>query len=350
MSAGASDEPTLTRRDLQRAAAEGIVTSADVDALLAWAAGRADRTSAASSPREQARGLNFVSVLYYGGALLMIAACAWFLGDKWEVLGSAGVLATTVVYAAIATSIGVALRRRGWLVAGGLLITVAVCLTPLAVYCVEDLLGWWPADPPGKYEDYYPLIRGSWIGMEIATVATALIALRFVRFGFLTAPLAFSLWFFSMDLAALLGGEWWSTWDGRRSVSMMVGLLTIVDGFALQRALERRAEDRGEDYAFWCFLFGMLAFWGALTATESQSEVSKLLYAAMNVGFIALSVQIRRVTFLVFGGVGVHLYIGHLAYEVFKDSVLFPFALMAVGLSMIISAVLAQRYWRRQAA
>src|SRR5262245_25410696 len=260
MSDPVSSELFLTRADLERAAAEGVLRAADVEALLGWAAGAAR----AAPGVEQAKGLNFVSVLYYGGALLMIAACAWFLGDKWEELGSAGVLATTLVYAAVATLIGVTLRRRGWIAAGSLLITVAVCLTPLAVYCVEDLLGWWPADHPGKYKDYYPWIRGSWIGMELATVATALVALRFVRFGFLTAPLAFSLWFFSMDLAALLGGEWWVTLDGRRSVSVVVGLLTIAGGFVLQRALAHRPDEEGEDYAFWCFLFGMLAFWGAL--------------------------------------------------------------------------------------
>jgi hypothetical protein len=160
MSDRVSGEPSLSRADLQRAVAEGVVSAADVEALLAWAR---TRPSAGPPPIERSRGLNWVSVLYYGGALLMIAACAWFLGDKWEDLGSKGVLLTTLVYAAGATWIGVTLRRQGWLVAGGLLITVAVCLTPLASYCIEDLLGWWPADAPGKYEDYYPLIRASWI-------------------------------------------------------------------------------------------------------------------------------------------------------------------------------------------
>lgn len=91
----------------------------------------------------------------------------------------------------------------------------------------------------------------------------------------------------------------------------------------------------------------MLAFWCALTSMDSHSELGRAAYAALNIGFIALSVWTRRVTFLVFGGLGVHLYVGHLAWEVFKDSALFPFALMAVGLSMILFAVLAQRYWRR---
>jgi hypothetical protein len=154
-----------------------------------------------------------------------------------------------------------------------------------------------------------------------------------------------------MDFAALLlGGEYWASMDGRRQVSMAVGLATIAIGFALERALQRRSAERTEDYAFWCFLFGMLAFWGALTSMDSHSELGRAVYAALNVGFIALAVWSRRLTFLVFGGIGVHLYVGHLAWEVFKDSALFPFALMAVGLSLILSAVLAQRYWRARPA
>jgi hypothetical protein len=346
MSGPASDEVSLSPSDLLRAVAEGVVSRADAEALIDWAR----RGGRAAAPPEQRKGLNVVSVLYYGGALIMIAACAWFLGDKWETLGSRGVLVTTLIYAAIATAVGVTLRRTGWPIAGGLLITVAVCLTPLATYCVEDLLGWWPADPPGKYREYYPLIRASWIVMELATVAVAGVALYFVRFGFLTAPLAFSLWFFSMDLAAYLGGEWWGTLDGRRWVSMAVGLATIASGFAFHRALSRRSDGGREDYAFWCFLFGMLAFWGALTSMDSDSELGKALYALLNIAFIALAVWSRRVTFLVVGGLGVHLYLGHPAFEVFKDSALFPFALMAVGLSLILSAVAAQRFWRARPA
>ncbi len=341
------DQPSLSESDLLRAAAEGVVSRADAEALIEWVR-RGGRS--APAPLERTKGLNWVSVLYYGGALLMIAACAWFLGDKWEALGSRGVLVVVAIYAAVATWVGVTLRRRGWPVAGGLLITVAVCLTPLATYCIEDLVGWWPAGQPGRYKDYYPWIRASWIVMELAAVATAGFALWFVRFGFLTAPLAFSLWFFSMDLAAYAGGEWWDSLDGRRWVSMAVGLATLAFGFVLDRGLTRRPGDGRQDFAFWCFLFGMLAFWGALTSMDSDSELGKALYALLNVGFLALAVWSRRVTFLVFGGVGVHAYLGHLAVEVFKDSALFPFALVAVGLSMILFAVAMQRLWRARPA
>ena len=86
-----------------------------------------------------------------------------------------------------------------------------------------------------------------------------------------------------------------------------------------------------------------LAFWGGLTMMDNDSEFWRAVYALINVGLIALAVKTRRAVFLVFGVLGVHVYLGHLAYEVFKDSFLFPFALALLGLSLILVTVLAQR-------
>jgi uncharacterized membrane protein (DUF2068 family) len=79
---------------------------------------------------------------------------------------------------------------------------------------------------------------------------------------------------------------------------------------------------------------------------ESGSEFGRILYCLLNVGLVLLGVWLRRATFLVFGVLGVHIYLGHLAYEVFKESVLFPFALAVLGLSVILVTVFAQRYVR----
>ena len=61
-----------------------------------------------------------------------------------------------------------------------------------------------------------------------------------------------------------------------------------------------------------------------------------------------MSLKLRRAVFLVFGAMGAYIYLGHLAWEVFKDSVLFPFVLALLGLSLILGTVWGQRYWKRQ--
>lgn len=344
-------ELLLTPADVRRAAAEGVLPAGDAERLIGWGyEQRFERTllprPAAEPAPETRKGLNAVTVAYYFGAMLMISACAWFLGDKWEALGSRGVFSTVLVYMLAAASLGRFLRGRGYVVGGGLLVTVAVCLVPLLVYTVEDMLGLWPGARPGEYAEYYPRVHGSWVVMELATMAAALVALRYVKFGFLTAPLAYSFWFFSMDVAEwAFGGELGR--NPRCWVSVAVGLLTVLVGYGLERAHRRPGVPRTEDFAFWCYLFGLLSFWGGLTFMDSDSEAGRVLYALLNVGLVALGVYMRRGVFLVFGVLGVHIYLGHLAYEVFKDSALFPFALALLGLSVILVTVLAQRQMRK---
>ncbi len=342
------DQPplSLTEHDIRRAAEEGVIARTDATRLVEWGyaqhfEGHLETDGAPA--REPRKGLNLVTVAYYFGAMLMISACAWFLGDKWEILGSKGIFITTSIYFAVAVSIGAMLRKKEFPIAGGLLVTVGVCLVPLLTYTVEDMLGVWPDQNPGKYEAFYPWINGSWIVMELATITAALVALKFVRFSFLTAPMAFSFWFLSMDIAALISGTNYLGDDKRKWCSVVVGAVMLVTGWVLDRLLKKDRPAPGEDFAFWSDLFGMLAFWGGLTAMHSDSEASKFIYAMMNVGFIGVSVWLRRSTFLVFGALGVHLYLWHLAEKVFKDSFFFPFALALLGLSFILVTVFVQR-------
>lgn len=343
------DQLLLSASDIRQAAADEIISEFESERLIRWAVERRAETPSHGLSREapeQMKGFNLVTVAYYFGAMLMISACAWFLGDKWESLGSPGVLATSLIYMAVAVALGLWLRGRGYVVGGGLLITVAVCLVPLITYSIEDIFGFWPDTAPGSYQGYYPKIHGSWIVMELATMAAALGALLYVRFGFLTAPLAFSLWFFSMDFAALLLGNELDG-NGMAWVSVIVGLITIAFGYFLDRSQHTPGEPRSQDFAFWCYLFGLMAFWGGLTSMDSDSELNRFFYLLINIGLVGVALYLKRSTFLVFGAIGIHFYLGHLAYTVFKDSFLFPFVLALLGLSLILVTVFAQSHLRR---
>jgi hypothetical protein len=348
-----SPEILLSAADINRATAEGVISQSDADELIRWAYDQRFKGTLPSQPPtptspEQRKAFNVVSVLYYFGAMLMISACAWFLGDKWDDLGAGGICATAIIYMMIAASIGVWLRRRDYLVAGGLLITVAVSLVPLLVYSIERMTGFWPAEDPGAYKDFYPLIHGSWIVMELATIAAAALALKFVKFSFLTAPMAFCFWFFSMDVAALILRQNSLQSEPAKWISVMVGALIILTGFGLDRVMRQRNAPRGEDFAFWCYVFGLMAFWGGLTAMDAGSEVRRLVYLLINLGLVALAIKLKRTVFMVFGVFGIYAYLGHLAWEVFKDSVLFPFVLALLGLSLILGTVWGQHYLRRR--
>ncbi|HBB96018.1 MAG TPA: DUF2157 domain-containing protein [Blastocatellia bacterium] len=342
-----SPEILLSIADLERAAADGVLSHSDVERLTSWATTQRPEQSRLQPATEYRKGFNLVTVLYYFGAMLMISACAWFLGDKWDVLQAKGICAVTVCYMLIAFAAGIIIRRHGYVVAGGLLITVGVSLTPLLVYSIERMSGFWPAGDPGDYKEFYPLIHGSWIVMELATILAAAVALKFVRFGFLTAPMAFCFWFLSMDLAAFILKQNSLDSNAGKWISVAVGLFIMLLGFALERTLHTK-ENRIGDYAFWCYMFGLMAFWGALTSMDSGSEARRFLYLLVNVGLVALAIWLNRTVFLVFGGMGIYIYLGHLAWTVFKDSFFFPFVLALFGLILILGTVFGQHFWRRR--
>src|SRR5439155_12757914 len=129
--------------DLGRAATDGILSNSDVERLTSWATTQRSQPGESQPAIEYRKGFNLVRVLYYFGAMLMISACAWFLGDKWDLLGAGGIFMTAIIYAVIAAIIGIWLRRDSYPVAGGLLMTVTVSLTHVIVYSIERMTGLW---------------------------------------------------------------------------------------------------------------------------------------------------------------------------------------------------------------
>jgi hypothetical protein len=79
----------------------------------------------------------------------------------------------------------------------------------------------------------------------------------------------------------------------------------------------------------------MFAFWGGLTMFEGGSELDWCIYGLINAGLIPLSVLLQRRVFVVSGAAGVFGYVGHLAWEIFEDSLHFPFILSTAGLGII---------------
>jgi len=330
----------IERTDLDEAIAQQILTGPQGAALWRLLQSRQPVAGAVPAPVPEAPQRRFtgLNVAYYFGALLVISAMGWLMTLGWEAFGGKGIFLIATLYAFFFTMAGLRLLAQPQTrTPGGLLVTMAVCITPLAVYGLERMTGLWPGADPGEYRGFFPWIRGGWFPMEAATVLAGLIALRKVRFPFLVAPIAFVLWFMSMDaVPALFHAQ---PWDGdiARRVSIVFGLALLFVAFQVDHRTE-------EDYAFWLYFFGMIAFWGAITSMQSDRELSKLLYCAMNLGFVVLSVLLRRRVFLVFGAIGVNAYLGHLAWRVFEHSLIFPFVLTLLGLGIITAAVYYQRH------
>ncbi|MGC1490740.1 MAG: hypothetical protein WA798_05155 [Candidatus Acidiferrum sp.] len=317
----------ISRDDLDSAVREGVLQADQAAAL--WA--RLERPSVGRQPFDLAH------VAYYLGALVFMSAMGWFMTLGWQRFGGGGILLISLIYGVLFALAGRTLWfRENLKVPGGLLVTLAVWMTPLAIYGAEEWLKLWPQGDPGTFRDFHIWINASWLLMEVGTIIAGLIALRFVRFPFLTFPVAFSLWYMSMDLTPMFFRRSSFSWDERLWVSACFGLAVLLVTFLVDRRTK-------EDFAYWGYLFGLLAFWGGLSLMDSGSELRKFLYCMINLALMFVAVFLERRAFLVFGAIGVFAYLGNLSYTVFKDSMLFPMALTLIGLLVIFLGVSYQR-------
>ena len=285
-------------------------------------------------------------ILYYLGGLIAIGAMTLFMTLGWERFGGGGLVLISLVYCVVAVVLTEFFLARGhFAIPAGITAALAVVMVPLAVYGAQHLLGYWPSDGPRAwaYRDYHTHIDWRWLMMELATLAAGAAALWRYRLPFMVMPVAVTLWYMSMDLTPFLFGgdsaEFFS--DRGKLISMYFGLAMTL----LALLIDIRSY-KSKDFAFWLYLFGVLTFWGGLSSMHSDSEFNKFLYCCVNLVMIAIGAALSRRVFAVFGGLGVAAYLGHLSHTIFKDSMLFPVALTAIGLAVIGAGV----YWQRHEA
>ncbi len=331
----------MTKDDLIALQTAGIIDGAKVSEISAFLAARNTQPET-TTPR-----FDLTHVLWYVGALIIIGAMGLFTNDAFNRMGGWALTACGLAYAGVAGLAGHYLWTRNSLrIPGGLLIAVAVSMVPMIIYGIQDALDLWKyaQGDPGEYRNVFPYIHGSWIYMEITTIAVAALAAWFYRFSFILLIAAVALWFFSMDVAIWFlrspfnANDYNFDFDTRRMVSIIVGLAVILAGWFID--LKRRGQS---DMAFWLHIAGAAAFWGGLTASDGGTELQKFIYLLINVGLLGFSLFLNRRIYAVFGGMGIATYLGQLAFNTFKDMILFSFALSAIGLLIIFLGLMLHR-------
>ncbi|KTD31806.1 hypothetical protein [Legionella maceachernii] len=316
----------LSRSLLAKAVAAKIITEEQADALFRFIENQPD----------QGPALNMTNVLYYLGGLIAIGAMTLFMNLGWEHFGGWGILGLSLLYAAIGLYLSSLFKNKNLILPAGICATFVIALTPLAIYGLQRGMGWWPDDTP--YREYHSYIKWHWIFMELGTLIVGIILAWIYRYPFMVMPIAVTLWYLSMDLTSMITGDHYSFELGAK-VSMYFGLLMILIAFWTDLQSRHSA-----DYAFWLYLFGVMAFWGGLTCQHSDSEITKFIYLCLNVLMIGIGVILMRRVFVIFGALGCCIYLGHLASEIFKDSLLFPIALSLIGLMIIYLGTLWQKH------
>lgn len=314
------------RKRLGEAVQAGIIDPGQAERLLEFFV----------QEHEQPR-FTLVHVLYYLGGMIAIGAMSLFMTLGWNSLGGWGGFVTALAYLVLFLALTHwFLERRHLSIPAGIMATLAVVMVPLAIFSAQAALGYW--DAAKAYRDYHVFIDGRWLMMELGTLAAGAALLWRYRFPFMLMPIAVTLWYMSMDLVPFLFGADLFDFEIRKFISLWFGLAVILLAFWVD--LRSRFS---RDYAFWLYLFGVLTFWGGLSLINSGSELGKAAYCAVNLAMILVGAALGRRVFAVFGGLGVAGYLGHLSWRVFRDSLVFPFALTLIGLAIIWLGVLWQR-------
>ncbi|MBK8769895.1 MAG: hypothetical protein IPM06_05635 [Rhizobiales bacterium] len=317
----------MNDRDLVAIRQAGLIDQKQFDAIAAFLH---HQPAAVQAPR-----FDLTHLLWYAGALIVIAAMGIFTNEAFNRMGGMALMLCGIAYAlAFAIAGHVLWNRPGLRTPGGLLIAVAVAMVPLIVYGLQDWLQLWDyaQGNPGDYNDFYPYVNGSWLYMELATVLVGIMAVARYRFPFILMMAAVALWFMSMDLALWFTRSplAYGDFDTRRAVSMWFGLALMLAAWIA----DLRRKD-GPDMTFWIHIAAAAAFWGGLSLHDGGTQLDKFLYCLVNVALLAYSLFIDRRIYAVFGALGIAGYLGYLASDVFQDTIIFSFALSAIGIAVI---------------
>lgn len=335
----------IEKGDLEWAARSGLLDREQVDSL--WS-GLASRLAPAPEPGKKDAGFSLQQLLWYSGAGIVIIAMSWFLLQAFELFSGGGILTLALLYGAGFTAVGSWLLRKPDLkTPGGLLITLAVGMVPLAVFGVEHMAGMWNSAASAQ-RDIEPIRN---LLMEGALVAAGLLAIRFVRFPFLGLPVAAGAWLITLDLVRLAAGVNGIGAQEQQLITVGFGALMVL----ASAIIDRRTR---EDFALWGYFFGVAAMWFGLGAAlfisygngglfNLNDGAAWAVWCVANVGLLFSSVLLRRRVFQVYGSLGVLGYLGYLTFSVFANSPLFPLYLIGLGVGVIGLGVVYQIYHKR---
>lgn len=318
----------FVNKDLRRWQQRGLLSEEQLTSILAE-----EGLEAEPQIEERRSGLNLVTVAYYFGGFLALLSFTIFLGLSWADLSYWERLGVALGAMLAIGALGVWLRFiQNYHTAGGLLLFVATAILPLFIFTVAKLLDAWPDDA-----SFYDL-RFTLLYLYLGSLAGALAALIATRFSLISLIVVVFVHLTVLDIAQLIMGE--GILPPELTAATCGGLVLL--GIAL--TLWRK-----KPYAFWFKLYGLVGLQISFTGlfTESDSILFGLLFLLVYLAMVSFSLHFQEVIYIVFGAIGVYTYIIRLVFDVLEGSVYFILILGVIGISIVMLAVLYQRYRAR---
>jgi hypothetical protein len=323
-----------TRRDaLMEAADLGLLYYGQVKPLVDYLEQR--------ERKQRASQFNATTVLTYLGALLAVAACGLFTVIALEKWGSVVLLDLTLLYIAICYFAASAFHRQQMMVPAGLFAGLLCGLIPVASFAILNAMNYWPDGANAQNaRNLATWFDWRWLMIELSAFVASCWMLRRFKVSFLVLPVALSLLVMALDMIpaymqpqdwALVNTEGWAL---RKNIALVCGFISMVSAFLLDLRTDKKA-----DYVFWLYLFGLIIFCAALSSFDTNNIAAKIVYLTVNVLLVLLSAALQRRSFALFGGVGMALALGDLAWNIFNDSFAFVAILTLIALFFIVAGL-----------
>ena len=313
----------FTVKDLQRWQEKGLLSEEQLQRIISD-----EEIDTSPAEAEEKARLNPIIIAYYFGGFLALLSFTFFVGMRWESFTDGQRVATTFAAMVVTGGLGVWLRFfRNYAVAGGILLLVAATVFPLFAYTVAELGGFWPDN-----RDSFNGLSYAFLYLSLISLPVALAILVLTRFP-LISLLVMGLVHFA---ASAIGGI--ASADQAIVTSATCGVF-VVAGIGLSLAEKKR-------HTFWLKLYGLVGLQIGFTTlfTNSENALFGVLFLAVYLVIILMSLRFQEIIYLVFGVIGVYTYIIRLVFDYLEDTVYFPLVLGVIGISIVVLAVLYQRY------
>lgn len=341
--AGQPDPAADTRASLdtalERWQTAGVITAEQADAIREMEA-----AAPLAAPPARAGITPSTLITYIGGFLVLVASIV-FVALGWSEMGDLqrlfwGTLAVVVPWGA-----GLFLRRIDQpvtVLAGSVLVAAGTVAIMLFGFTLYKVLGWWPepwrqwdADAAANEDRINQLMMASQV---VAALVAGVFAFR------LRVP-----W-----MLLIAGGMGWVAWtiaidqwgpreefeDPAMWIMALYGVVFVAAGLLVDRLHMRQ-------HAFWLFLVGLTATFVFLGIDSFDDALGPtgLIFLALAVVAIVLSMVIDYQVFLLYGALGLYGWVSALIIDAFGGSRTVAAILIALGVVIVLAGLAWQRWF-----
>lgn len=324
---------------LERWRTAGIISAEQADAI------RQMEATAPLVPRPARAGITPSTLITWIGGFLVVVASIVFVALGWEDMGDLQRLFWAALAVAVPWGAGFFLRRVDQplaLFASSVLVAAGTVAILLFGYTLFRVIGWWPE--PWTYRDADAAANEDRVNllMMVSQIVAALVA----------AVFAFRLrvpWM--LLITGVMGWIAWTTaidqWVPREEfedpalwLMALYGVVFVAAGLVVDRLHMR-------PYALWLFLVGLTATFVFLGIDSFDDALGPtgLIFLALAVLAIVLSMVIDYQIFLLYGALGLYGWVSALIIDAFGGSRTVAAILIALGVVIVLAGLAWQRWF-----